>query len=96
MQYVFVLDNQKQPLMPCHPARARALLKAKNAAVYRCFPFTIILKHREGGDTQPLEIKIDPGSKTSGVALVVQGKKYNQVVWAAHINHRGDAILINN
>jgi len=92
MQRVFVLDSQKQPLMPCHPARARALLKAKKAAVYRCFPFTIILNHREGGDTQPVEAKIDPGSKTTGVVLVVSGKKNNRVVWATHINHRGDAI----
>ncbi|WP_419634066.1 RRXRR domain-containing protein, partial [Thiolapillus sp.] len=23
MQRVFVLDSQKRPLMPCHPARAR-------------------------------------------------------------------------
>ncbi|WP_363321006.1 RRXRR domain-containing protein, partial [Mahella sp.] len=23
MQKVFVLDKNKQPLMPCHPARAR-------------------------------------------------------------------------
>lgn len=92
MQRVFVLDSQKQPLMPCHPARARALLKKKEAAVYRQFPFTIILKGRVGGDIQPLEAKIDPGSKTTGVVFVIQGKKKRKVVWAAHINHRGDAI----
>ncbi|MBS0289004.1 MAG: HNH endonuclease [Proteobacteria bacterium] len=92
MQRVFVLDSQKQPLMPCHGARARMLLKTKRAAVYRRFPFTIILKYRIGGELQSLEAKIDPGSKTSGVALVTQGKKSNKVVWAAHIHHRGDAI----
>ena len=27
---VFVLDNNKQPLMPCHPARARELLKKEH------------------------------------------------------------------
>ena len=32
MQRVFVLDNQKRPLMPCHPARARALLDKGKAA----------------------------------------------------------------
>ena len=92
MQRVFVLDSHKQPLMPCHPARARALLRAQKAAVYRHFPFTIILKYREGGDTQPLEAKVDPGSKISGVALVLSGKKAKRVVWAAHIQHRAEAI----
>lgn len=27
MQRVFVLDKNEQPLMPCHPARARELLR---------------------------------------------------------------------
>ncbi len=42
--------------MPCHPARARALLKAGKASVFKRFPFTIIIKEREGGDTQPVEV----------------------------------------
>jgi 5-methylcytosine-specific restriction endonuclease McrA len=92
MQRVFVLDSQKQLLMPCHPARARALLKEKKATVYRQFPFTISLKECVSRDIQPLEAKIDPGSKTTGIALVLQGKKERKVIWAAHINHRGDAI----
>ena len=44
MQYVLVLDTNRQPLAPCHPARARELLKSGKAAVFRKFPFTIILK----------------------------------------------------
>ncbi|MEL7433840.1 MAG: RRXRR domain-containing protein, partial [Chloroflexota bacterium] len=43
MQHVFVLDKNKEPLMPCHPARARELLKKGKAAVFRQYPFTIIL-----------------------------------------------------
>ena len=49
MQKAFVLDKNKQPLMPCHPARARELLRKNKAAVYRLHPFTIILLNREGG-----------------------------------------------
>ncbi|MBU2739856.1 RRXRR domain-containing protein, partial [Acidithiobacillus concretivorus] len=60
---VLVLDKNRQPLMPCHPARARALLKAGKAAVLRRFPFTLILKEREGGDVQDTRLKIHPGSK---------------------------------
>ena len=44
--YVFVLDKNRQPLDPCHPARARELLKAGKAAVFRRYPFTIVLKDR--------------------------------------------------
>lgn len=63
MQRVFVLDKNKKPLMPCKPHRARKLLKKGRAAVYRTEPFTIILKYREGGDLQEIELKTDPGSR---------------------------------
>ncbi|MBU52303.1 MAG: HNH endonuclease, partial [Deltaproteobacteria bacterium] len=45
--------------MPCHPARARQLMRKGRAAVYRRYPFTIIIKEREGGDTQPTALKFD-------------------------------------
>ena len=44
MQRVFVLDNNKKPLAPCNPRRARKLLSNKKAAVFKYYPFTIILK----------------------------------------------------
>jgi len=69
MQRVFVLDHNKQPLMPCHPARARKLLKKGKAAVYRRYPFTIIMTHRVGGDLQPIEVKFDPGSRTTLIGV---------------------------
>ncbi len=70
MNRVFVLSSTKKPLMPCHPARARELLSAGRAAVYRAAPFTIILQDRVEGNVQPIEFKVDPGSKTTGIALV--------------------------
>ncbi|WP_197047581.1 RRXRR domain-containing protein, partial [Planktothrix serta] len=42
--YVFVIDTNKQPQNPIHPAQARLLLNQGQAAVYRRYPFTIILK----------------------------------------------------
>ena len=92
MQHVFVLDKTKKPLMPCHPARARQLLRKGKAAVFRHYPFTIILKNRENGNTQNVRIKIDPGSKHTGIALVGEFKKERKVIWAAVIEHRGDKI----
>ncbi len=69
--YVLVVDTDKRALSPCHPARARELLDKGKAAVWHRYPFTIILK-RSVPDTEPEpgQVKIDPGSKTTGVALV--------------------------
>ncbi|WP_407543224.1 RRXRR domain-containing protein [Deinococcus radiomollis] len=58
--------------MPCHAARARELLSKGKAAVYRRYPFIIILKARTGGETQPIQIKLDPGSVTTGITVVMQ------------------------
>ncbi|MBK1648780.1 RRXRR domain-containing protein, partial [Rhabdochromatium marinum] len=67
---VFVLDKKKQPLMPCSEKRARLLLERGRAVVVRLHPFSIRLKDRIGGDTQPLCFQLDPGSQTTGIALV--------------------------
>ncbi|ULH17440.1 RNA-guided endonuclease IscB (plasmid) [Deinococcus sp. KNUC1210] len=92
MSRVLVLDTNKRPLMPCHPARARELLSAGKAAVWRRYPFTIILKERIGGDVQSIQIKLDPGSKTTGIALVMEGKRGKKCIWGAELQHRGIAI----
>jgi 5-methylcytosine-specific restriction endonuclease McrA len=89
---VFVIDKNKQPLMPCHPARARQLLAKGKAVVFRQAPFTIILLKREGGICQDVSLQIDPGSKITGVALVANFKNNHQVIWAAHLKHRGQVI----
>ena len=86
--YVFVLDTNKKPLSPCRPITARKLLQAKKAAVFRLFPFTIILKKAVDETPKPIALKIDPGSKVTGIALVQEGK----VVFGAELTHRGLAI----
>lgn len=92
MQRVFVLSSDRQPLDPCHPARARKLLKKGRAAIFRRYPFTIILKDRTAAEsvTHPHRVKIDPGSKITGVALVREDT--GLVVWAAEIRHRAGYI----
>lgn len=67
---VLVLDKRKRPLMPCSERRARLLLQRGRAVVHRLFPFTIRLKDRVGGEIQSLRLKLDPGSKTTGITLV--------------------------
>lgn len=69
---VFVLDRSGLPLMPCSEKRARKLLAAGRARVHRLVPFVIRLmdRHADSCAFQPLRIKLDPGSKATGLALV--------------------------
>jgi 5-methylcytosine-specific restriction endonuclease McrA len=91
---VAILDADKKVLAPTRPQRARVLLKKSKAAVYRRYPFTIILKRAvEGVRTPDLRLKIDPGSKKTGLAIVNQ--KTGEIVFAAEIGHRGEAIKKN-
>ncbi len=91
MRTVFVVDTNKQPLFPVHPARARKLLDQRKAAVYRRYPFTIILKVAISNPVvADLRIKLDPGSKTTGIAVV--DDKSGEVIFAAELSHRGHKI----
>ena len=66
---VFVLDKHGCPLMPCHAARARELLKAGRAVVHRRVPFTIRLTDRlvEHSAVQPV-----PGDPRVGLRLQLE------------------------
>jgi 5-methylcytosine-specific restriction endonuclease McrA len=86
--FVFVLDTHKRPLNPIRPGMARKLLTTGKAAVFKRYPFTIILKVEVTSHQEPITLKIDPGSKTSGLALV-QGES---VIFGAELTHRGQAI----
>jgi 5-methylcytosine-specific restriction endonuclease McrA len=84
----FVLDSNKQPLNPIHPGRARMLLSQGKAAVFRRYPFTLILREEASNPkVEPLRVKIDPGAKTTGLALV--NDSTGEVVWVAELQHRG-------
>ena len=91
MSRVFVIDSHKQPLNPVHPGRARWLLKQRKAAVFKRYPFTIILLNAvESPRVQPLRIKLDPGSLTTGIAIVSDHD--GQVLFGAELAHRGRQI----
>ena len=91
MSMVLVVDHQCRPCTPVHPGRARHLLNRGRAAVYRHFPFTIILREGEPSEeSEPVRLKIDPGSQTTGLAVVNDAT--GQVVWAAELTHRGQQV----
>ena len=87
--HVFVLDTNKQPLEPCTPGMARSLLKAGKAAVFKQYPFTIILKKVvQPKEVKQCQLKLDPGSKTTGIAILQD----NKLIWAGELTHRGQQI----
>ncbi|BAP55605.1 HNH endonuclease [Thioploca ingrica] len=102
---VFVLDRQKKPLMPCSEKRARRLLERGRAVVVKRYPFAIRLKDRVGGELQPIRVKLDPGSKQTGVAIVRESKNIDtetgeitrkiNILSLLHLHHRGLAISAN-
>src|SRR6266849_2642893 len=91
MSKVFVLDTNQQQLNPVNPGRARILLDSGKAAIFKRFPFTIILKTAvEDPVVTEMRVKIDPGSKTTGLAIV--NNHSGEVVFAAELTHRGQQI----
>ena len=95
---VFVVDQHKQPLMPCSEKRARLLLARGRAVVHRRSPFAIRLKERKREEcaVQPVVLKFDPGSRTTGIALArVEMTLEGEVHHALHLSeltHRGQQV----
>lgn len=89
---VLVLSKNKRPLMPCSEKRARLLLERGRAVVHRRYPFTIRLKDRVDGETQPLRLGIDPGSTVTGLALMREQDDTRHVLSLFELAHRGWAI----
>lgn len=92
MQFVFVLDKNLKPLDPCHPARAKRLITKGRAVEHKRYPYTIRLLDSTQFDSVVHEhrIKIDLGSKVSGVAVVQE--ETGRVTQAFEIKHRGQQI----
>jgi len=71
---VFVLSKEGIPLMPTTPRRARLWLKARRAKVVRHEPFTLQLRFETTSYTQSVTVGVDSGSKTVGIAAIVNGE----------------------
>lgn len=96
---VITLDKNKKPLGWCSPKRANGLIKTGRAVVYRYFPFTIILKDKDVRKEEvhhSYRVKIDPGSKTTGVTVVEFAPDGTAtVILYAQIEHRGETVVNN-
>ena len=90
---VLVIDKRKRPCNAISEAYARILLYSKQAVIHKRFPFTIRLKN----DSAVLKdnsyiVKLDPGSRTTGVAIT---NDKGSVVMLAELEHRGHVIKKN-
>ena len=90
---VFVLNRFKKPLNMITNAEARILIKKKLAVIHKVYPFTIRLKDNSCvSNERAYTVKLDPGSRHTGVAIV---DDKDSVVMLAEIEHRGHLIKKN-
>lgn len=94
---VFVVGSDLKPLMPCSEKRARLLLTRHRARVYRMYPFTIQLfdRSQDNSELQDIEIKIDPGSKHTGICISRTDNGVVNILNLFELEHRGQAISCN-
>ena len=90
MQKVLLIDKNLTPQDAVYPAVARILLKEQKAFVHKRFPFVIRLGVVSHKPTHGLQLKLDPGSVTTGIALV--NNESGEIVWGANLFHRGKLI----
>jgi hypothetical protein len=77
--------------MPC--SEKRACFSNAAAVVHRRYPSRIRLKDRVVGEVQPIRVKLDHGSKTTGIAVVTDegGNKPTRVLCLSELSHRSRA-----
>lgn len=89
---VFVLNRHGKPLMPCHPARARQLLKTGEAEVVKRTPLTIRLFYGSSGYKQPVTLGVDSGYNYIGLSAVSP----KQELFCSDLKLRTDMVKLNS
>ena len=89
---VYVLNKNKEPLMPCKPAKARKLLKMNKAKVIQKKPFTIQLLYGSSGYKQEISLGVDTGSKFIGLSATTEKKE----LYASTVELRNDIVKLNS
>ena len=87
--FVYVINKNGQPLMPCQPRKARTLLRDGKARVVRREPFTIQLLYGSSGYKQDISLGVDAGSKHVGISASTAKKE----VYAGQTELRGSDIV---
>jgi len=84
MRYVAVISSTDKPLMPCHPARARELMRKRRAVKrFNRGACSIRLLDRADGETQEIAAGVDPGSKKEAITLKSESHTYLNIQMGA-------------
>src|SRR5947207_4721545 len=84
--FVYVLNCQSEPFMPCKPRKARLLLHEGKAKVMRMVPFTIQLLYGSSGYKQEVSLGINAGKHYIGVSATTE----QEVLFEAEVQPRSD------
>ncbi len=92
-----VFSSDGQPLMPTHPAKARKLMQKGRAVPHHVrglFGIRLLDRTRDESAVQDVAVNIDPGSQTTGIAVVTDDDEDGQrtVLAALEIKHRAFTI----
>lgn len=84
--FVYIINCHGYPLMPCHPRKARLLLKGGKAKVIKMVPFTLQLLYGSSGYKQEVSLGVDAGTKHIGVSASTE----QAVLFEAEVQPRTD------
>ncbi len=90
---VILLDKHKKPAGFTTEAHLCRLMEKHMAVIYRRFPCVAILTKRDVHDltdVRTFRIKIDPGAKHTGIAIVCN--ETNEVMLFLQVKHRGERV----
>ena len=95
--YIPVLTQKGRPLAPCHPRRAKGLVKAGKARLQYHYGIRCIVIFKSAipklKNAAKLQLRIDPGSENTGIAVTRDHKDSTRsALMALEIKHRGKSI----
>ena len=98
--YIPVFTRNRRPLAPCHPHRAVSLVKQGKASYRHWRGIRCIMLHKTDipkvKNAVKLQLRIDPGSKTTGIAITRENPDGSRtVLLVIELEHRGQAIKNN-
>ena len=89
-----VVGSDGIPLMPCTVQRAGKLRRDGRARLHAPEPYCIRMLDRKADDpdvgTLETEVRVDPGAKHTGIAVVMKLEDEDRVAYQEEIQHRSD------
>ena len=95
--YIPVLTAKGRPLAPCHPRRARKLVRAGKASFKHRRGIRCIILHKTNvprvRNSSRLQLRIDPGADTTGIAVTREHQDGSRsALMGLELKHQGRAI----